>query len=191
MRRKMKARSCTSSALILLFPFLTASFCVGQQHASRKATATAYKCKTNHTVLRPDKPIVFLTYIGARTITEDKEKVDYLLFKITNNACQPITLLMSGEDENLGDAFVYYDLLSSTTGERLPDSKSCHVCSSNRLGVGHSITFAIAKTAVARDRDLSIDFDFTDENAFNSGTWTKHSVLFRLADLPKSANLEE
>lgn len=158
---------------------------------SRTPTNSGLTCKPNRTVLKAEKPLVYLTYVEQKTVTEERQKSDYLLFRITNNACRPISLLIAGSTYGLGDAFLYYDITNSRTGEVLQDSKSCHVCSSKQLATGRSILFAIPKSVAAKDRNLSIDFEFTREPLTeHSPSWTQHAVLFSFSELPESVKLE-
>ncbi len=162
----------------------------GQQRVFAKSPPGGLKCRTIRPVLNSVKPIVFLTFVRETSIQNEQKAKDYLVFRLTNNACVPIIIDMSGASPDLGDASLYYNLTNSRTGEILGDSKSCHVCSSNQLGPGRGITFAVPKDVISRDRDLSIEFEFTREVTLgNFPSWTQHNVFFSLGNLPESVKL--
>lgn len=185
--------SCNSklmlSTILVIFLFGIGFVVLGQKRVFKKLSQSSMKCSVGRFVVSSKSPMVYLSFVAEKAIHDDGKLTQYLLFKITNNTCSPIVLDMSGGQDGLGDASLYYEILDSKTGQPLPDSKYCHVCSRSELGSGQSVTFPVPKGGVEKKLRLSLDFEFGWQPRLDvySSSWTRQTVQFALDDLPNSA----
>ena len=130
-------------------------------------------------------PTVYLTFERIRKVigTEQEERI---WLRLHNNARWGIRTEASGEDKALGDAKLYFDILSDR--ETLKKSFGCHVCSITTLGPGKSILFSLPREYLSGAFALRINFSYEwedDTDLFPMHEPT-HFVFFYSRDLPKT-----
>ena len=169
-----------TTALLLLSP----CWAENQKHAAGQRSGSATP------LVDSDKPGVFISFLRSAEVvppeTPEGPK-EYLWFGITNNTRWPIWLDMSEVPKAYGDAELYDIVEDNKTGKMIIDSR-CHVCSTNQLGAGRSLTFSLPRDHASTDARLSIEYSFYWEHARTSsgGSYSTHSVKFYFSYLPKS-----
>jgi hypothetical protein len=173
---------------LILIPLLLVhlTVCANQKQAQRRhVPSTKERVNSN-------KPSVFITFLRSGEVPPLETGVGstYLWFRITNNTRWPIWVNMSDVPKDYGDAELYYVIESNEDGRIRVDSR-CHVCSSNPLGAGRSITFSLPRDHASADARLRIEYSFEWERGAEgvSGSYSTHSVEFHFSYLPKSVGV--
>src|SRR6186997_1710630 len=108
-----------------------------------------------------DRSAAFLTFIRRTQFQPSISESDRLFFRLTNNTCWPIWLDMSGTGEpRYGDIRLYYLIEDKGSGSKIAGKLYCHVCSTNPVGSGKSITFSIPYEQADRGALMRIRFEF-------------------------------
>jgi hypothetical protein len=139
--------------------------------------------------LQKNKPTVYIEFerSGNRAPLFASESNKGIWLRLHNNTKWSIVLDMNGvPSEDYGDAALIYDVLSDRQ-VIIPDS--CHVCSFNSLGSGHSLLFSIPAEHLSTGRALRIKFSYCweDSNGVAAGREPEHYVFFYASNLPKSS----
>lgn len=139
-------------------------------------------------LIDPKRSAAYLTFLRREAIRTGNVSADgdYLFFTFTNNSCWPVWLDMSGvADKRHGDASLYYAIENKESGEPISGRLHCHVCSTNPISPGKSLTFSIPYEEVSRKTRLRILYEFDwERNAFDSET--ENTVLYYFSNLPET-----
>jgi hypothetical protein len=135
------------------------------------------------------RPTVYLEYYRGRDNREREsdESEQLLWLRLKNNSSWGIRLQMSGgRDKKVGDIRLYFDVVD-LNGNIIRHS-ACHVCSSNILGPGKAVVFAIPRASVSSDSSLRLPFSYEWEDFLKvaEGSEPTHYIFFAASDLPKT-----
>jgi hypothetical protein len=129
--------------------------------------------------LVPSKASVYIDFVK---VGQGADKDERLWLKIHNNQHWGIRLEMSGTAPGEGEANLFYDVLDRY--EHISDSISCHVCSTNILSPGKSLTFSIPKDHLVSVYAIRIRYSFAWEDDLNLDEPQDYSY-FLSSDLPE------
>jgi hypothetical protein len=82
--------------------------------------------------------------------------------RLTNKTSSGIYLEASGEEEQLGDLFLYYDILGSA--RKVDESIACHFCSVTTLESGENILFSVPAQKIRGKFGLRLSYNFDWED---------------------------
>jgi hypothetical protein len=100
---------------------------------------------------------------GKREPLEASDSASGIWLRLHNNSKLPIVLDMHGvPSEDYGDASLIYDVLSEGR-VIIPDS--CHACSFNSVGPGHSLSFSVPAEHLSLGRSIRIKFNYEGASA--------------------------
>ncbi len=131
------------------------------------------------------KASVYIEFVKSG---KDSEKNERLWLRIHNNQRWGIRMDMGGAASEDGDARLFYDVLDKY--DHISDSVSCHVCSTNTLGPGRSLTFSIPKVHLAPVYGIRIKYGFAWEDDLNLDE-PQHFTNFLSSDLPEKIKVNK